>query len=172
MPAERLRILRGEMLDDVRLLDAAEGKWRLMKEKMARIEPDEFDYVALGYTLANLYGVMEGYFLRVAKAFENRIDPSKWHRDLLDRMMIDVSGLRPAVLLPDEKTAIDELRAFRHVFRHIYQGQLDVEKLGLVDRRAPAAIAAFRNAHRRFLPVIEDMIAAVASFEDSTRASE
>jgi hypothetical protein len=158
------------MLDDVRLLDAAEGKWRLMKEKMARIEPDEFDYVALGYTLSNLYGVMEGYFLRVAKAFENRIEPSRWHRDLLDRMAIDVSGIRPAVLRGEEKLAIDELCAFRHVFRHIYQGQLDVEKLSLVDRRAPAALAAFRDAHQRFLLVIEDMMAAVTSIEDSPPA--
>ncbi len=172
MPAERLRILRGELLDDVRLLDAAEDKWRLMKEKLARIEPDEFDYIALGHTLANVYGVMEGYFLRVAKAFENRIDPAKWHRDLLDRMAIDVSGIRPAVLLPTEKIAIDELRAFRHVFRHIYQGQLDIEKLSLVDRRTPAALAAFRDAHQRFLPVLDALIAAVATIEDSPPASE
>jgi hypothetical protein len=171
MPAERLRILRGELLDDVRLLEAAEDKWRLMKEKLARIEPDEFDYVALGYTLSNLYGVMEGYFLRVAKAFENRIDPSRWHRDLLDRMAIEVSGVRPAILLPAEKIAIDELRAFRHVFRHIYQGQLDVEKLSLVDRRAPAAIAAFRDAHERFLLVLDDLVRAVSGAGDSTQRS-
>jgi len=75
--------------------------------------------VALAYTLASLYSVMENYFLRIAKAFENRVDPSQWHRDLLDRMAIEITGERPVLLTGHERSAIDELGAFRHVFRHI-----------------------------------------------------
>jgi hypothetical protein len=165
MAAERLRILRGELIADAQLLDGMEQKWRLIQEKLARIEPDEFDYVALAYTLANLYSVMENYFLRVAKSFENRLDPSQWHRDLLDRMAIDIVDVRPALLTSDERSASDELRAFRHVFRPIYQGQLDVEKLELVDRRAPEALAAFRGAHRRFLPILDRLIRNVSQEE-------
>lgn len=163
MPADRLRILRGELLADARLLDAMEQKWALVKKKLERVEPDEFDHIALAYTLANLYSVMENYFLRVAKAFENRLDPSRWHRDLLDRMAIEIIGIRPALLDPDERARIDELRAFRDVFRHMYQGQLDVEKLQLVDRRTPQALAAFQRAHERFLPLLDSLIQAVAS---------
>ncbi len=161
MPAERFRILQGELVSDARLLDEMEGKWRLVQRKLGRVEPDEFDYVALAYTLSNLYSVMENYFLRIAKVFENRLDPARWHRDLLERMAIEIQGTRPALLTPGEKRAIDELRAFRHVFRHVYQGQLDIEKLALVDRRAPGALAAFRDVHRRFLAALEAMIGAV-----------
>lgn len=171
MPGERLRTLRGEILADLRLLDAAEEKWRLVKAKLARLEPDEFDYLALAYTLASLYAVMEGYFLRVAKAFENRLDPAQWHRHLLDRMAVEIAGVRPALLAPEERAAIDELRAFRHVFRHIYQGQLDVEKLQLVDRRAPAALAAFRDAHERFSSALDDLIRTMEDTEPSTPRS-
>ena len=35
----------------------------------------------------------------------------------------------------DADMLIDDLRAFRHVFRNIYQGDLDTGKLKLVDSR-------------------------------------
>jgi hypothetical protein len=54
--------------------------------------------------------------------------------------------------------AIDELRGFRHVFRNIYQGALDIEKLKLVDSRLPDALDAFKSAHRRFAATLRRLI--------------
>lgn len=132
------------------VLAGLEGKYELLKAKLSRIEPDEFDYAALAYTIVNLYNVMENYFGRVAKCFENNLEPSRWHRDLVARMSLEIDGIRPAVLRAEDVPLIDELRAFRHVFRHIYQSQLDEEKVRLVERRAPTALQAFRAAHERF----------------------
>ncbi|GAB6063114.1 ribonuclease toxin HepT-like protein [Deferrisoma palaeochoriense] len=155
MSDEKAKVLRAELEADARDVETVVEKYGLVKAKLARIEPDEFDYVALAYTISSLYSAMENYFFRVAKAFENRIDPSRWHRHLLERMAIEVPGVRPAVLTAEERDRIDELRAFRHVFRHLYHRALDVEKLQLLDRRVPAALDAFRNAHRRFLERLE-----------------
>jgi hypothetical protein len=53
---------------------------------------------------------------------------------------------------------IDELRAFRHVFRNIYQGELDIGKLNLVDSRMQEALGAFKSAHRRFSIALDRLI--------------
>ena len=159
MNADALRTLIGELALDLDRLIVLEDKYRLVKAKIVRIDPDEFDYVALGYTIVNLYGIMENYFTRIAKYFENQIDPVSWHRDLLRRMTMRIPEIRPAVLTPDQAVAIDQLRAFRHVFRHMYQQDLDPEQLSLVDARTPAAATAFRAAHEAFLCTLREMIA-------------
>lgn len=151
MKHERLMTLKAELLADRDLLDELVGKYRLIHVKIAAIDPDEFDYVALAYTIVNLYNLMENYFGRIAKCFENDVDRLSWHKDLIRRMALEIDGIRPALLSKKDVTLIDELRAFRHVFRHIYQSELDVEKLLLVDSRTPGAIAAFSSAHDKFL---------------------
>ncbi|MBM4275656.1 MAG: hypothetical protein FJ128_07130 [Deltaproteobacteria bacterium] len=84
----------------------------------------------LGYLLHNLYSAMEDLFKAVARAFENRVeDPGRYHRELLKRMTLDIPGIRPALLSPRSHTLIDELRGFRHVFRHAYDYELDADKL-------------------------------------------
>lgn len=47
MKHERLRTLKAELLADRDLLEELVGKYDLIHAKLAAIEPDEFDYVAL-----------------------------------------------------------------------------------------------------------------------------
>jgi hypothetical protein len=158
MKSERLRVLRAELRADITTLGSLVEKYGLIKAKLSRIQPDEFDYAALAYTIVNLYNLMENYFSRVAKCFENNIEASRWHRDLVERMSLEIEGIRPAVLRAADVPLIDELRAFRHVFRHIYQTQLDAEKLRFVDSRTPTALQAFRAAHERFDGALGELI--------------
>lgn len=85
-------------------------------------------------------------------------DRLSWHKDLIRRMALEIDGVRPAFLSKKDVTLIDELRAFRHVFWHIYQSELDVEKLILVDSRAPRAVTAFGSAHDDFLENLNGLI--------------
>ena len=158
MKSEKMRTLKAELLADMQMLEELEGKYRLVHAKLAAIDPDEFDYVGLAYTIVNLYNLMENYFLRVAKCFENNIDKLNWHKDLIKRMSLEIEGIRPALLHTKDVPLIDELRAFRHVFRHIYQSELDLEKLKLVDGRTPKAVEVFRAAHARFFGNLQQLI--------------
>jgi hypothetical protein len=158
MNSERMRILKAELLADMLVLEELEGKYRLIHAKLERIEPDEFDYVGLAYTIVNLYGIIENYCLRIAKYFENDVDKLNWHRDLIKRLALEIDGIRPALLRSKDVPLIDELRAFRHVFRHIYQSELDVEKIKLVDSRVPRALNVFKTAHDRFSDNLQALI--------------
>lgn len=59
---------------------------------------DELDWAALGYTIHNIYNALESYFLRVSRFFENDLPPSAWRRELVERMTVEIEGLRPRLL--------------------------------------------------------------------------
>jgi hypothetical protein len=112
---------------------------------------DSLDYAALGYTLHNIYCLMENYFLRIAKFFENSLDSETRHRDLVRRMSIEIPEVRPALLDDDSAELIDELRGSRHIFRNIYQTKLKPAKVIEANKMLPEIIKRFKKAHREFL---------------------
>lgn len=86
--------------------------------------------ISLGFYLHNLYCAFEDLFIEVARTFENRIeDPSRYHRELLKRMSIDVPMIRPSLLSKNSYQVLDELRKFRHLFRHAYTYDLDTQRI-------------------------------------------
>ena len=119
---------------------------------------DELDLMVLGACLHGLYNAFEAYFLRVAKFFENNVNETVWHRDLLDRMSLEISGIRPALIV-DRGIAdrIDELRRFRHLFRNLYKTRLHPGKLRIVDTGAGNLVVDFTAAHVNFLSWLHDL---------------
>lgn len=88
---------------------------------------------SVGYQLHNLYCAFEDLFKIVAETFENHIqDKSKYHQELLRRMAISIEGVRPRLLSQECFLLLDNLRSFRHLFRHAYSYELDERKLKIV----------------------------------------
>jgi hypothetical protein len=129
--------------------------------KLEKLEPDEFDWAGLGYTIHNIYNCMENYLLRIAKFFENSLDPIEWHRDLIHRMTLEIEGVRPAFLARELEPRIQDLRAFRHIFRNIYQSSLDVEKLKLLNGRVPDAVSSFKTCHESSIAKLHDIVSEI-----------
>lgn len=46
-----------------------------------------------------------------------------------ERLNVFIKGIRPFILSQDSFKILDELRGFRHVFRHAYSYALDNERL-------------------------------------------
>lgn len=85
---------------------------------------------SLAYKLHNLYSAYEDMFKLIARFFENQVeDFSRYHTDLLKRMSIEIEGIRPNILSEESFRVLDELRGFRHVFRHAYGYELDAERV-------------------------------------------
>ena len=160
-----LRTLKAELKADMPRLERLFQKYELIHDKLSEIEPDEFDYVALAYTIVNLYNLIENYFLRISKTFENNLDPVTWHRHLLQRMYLEVEGVRPAFMTEQDYILFNELRAFRHVFRHIYQQELDISKLLQLDSSIPATIERFEALHQSYLEKLDTLIEYVEALD-------
>jgi len=99
------------------------------------------DLITVGYLLHGVYTAWEGSFKRIATTFENQLDPSQWHTQVIQRMALNLPGIRPAVIDPDTTTYLHKLRSFRHFFRHNYVKPLSYMELELVllayDEAAP-----------------------------------
>ena len=146
-----LQTLRDEMLDDGRVIREAFDKALLRFDRH-----EEIAYEGCAHQLCRLYNAFEQMSLRVAKAFENNIDDEQgWHTSLLNRLAIRIEGIRPALIPPDLKLSLQELKAFRHVFVHAYELELDPGKLELILKYA-------RSVADRLPLLVEDFIAKVA----------
>ena len=83
-----------------------------------------------GYWLHNLFCAYEDLFKIVSAFWENNIgNDGTFHKTLIKRMMLTIEGVRPALLSDESFCHLDELRGFRHVFRHAYSYGLDDERV-------------------------------------------
>ena len=84
---------------------------------------------SLGYSIHNIYNALENCFTQISLSFENHVrDQTRWHRELLDKMFLDIKSLRPAVLPAEVRSLLGDLLGFRHLFRHAYEFKLDKAK--------------------------------------------
>ncbi|MGH9854233.1 MAG: hypothetical protein ACREBD_30690 [Blastocatellia bacterium] len=151
MDSLALQTLYDELLDDCRVaLDA-------FRKASARFErQEEVAYEGCAHHLCRFYNAFEQMGLRVAKAFENNIDDEQgWHSALLNRLAIRIESVRPALVPLELKLPLRELKAFRHVFVHAYELELDPEKLALLLKYAG-------KVAERLPGLVEDFIRAVA----------
>ncbi|MFZ5452009.1 MAG: hypothetical protein ACOZF2_09105 [Thermodesulfobacteriota bacterium] len=124
MKKEPLAILLGFLNNQTELIQ------RILQD-IQLTEPDSREKVShLGYLLHNLYCALEDIFREVAQTFENqREDPARYHRELLKRMHCEIPQIRPPLLTSRSYPLLNELRGFRHVFRHAYDYKLSADRL-------------------------------------------
>jgi hypothetical protein len=88
---------------------------------------------------------------RVAQRFENMIVIDKsWDSALIERLSLDIAGVRPALWPGSIQQALHELRAFRHVFTHAYDLTLDPDKLRLVLKYGEQAVQTLQPSPDNF----------------------
>ena len=122
-------------------------------------DTDDDTLIVIAYHLHNLYNVFENIFQSIAAVFENSVDDvGRWHAQLLERMRLDVMPLRPAIIDDVAYDALDELRRFRHLFRHAYSVQLDPLRLQLVMRKALALKAAYAAQLEQFVDFLQSLV--------------
>ncbi len=114
--------------------------------------------IVASYHLNNLYNAAENIFRNIATTFENSIDDKAgWHSQLLQRMRLDLSPLRPALIDRAVYDQLDELRRFRHLFRSAYTIELDADRLRLVLDKALALKEPFCAQIERFLKALTSL---------------
>lgn len=114
--------------------------------------------ILASYRLHGLYTAFENIFRNIAATFENQLNErAGWHRELLQRMRLDLTPIRPAVIDAEAYEKLDELLRFRHVFRSLYGVDLDPLRLQIVLRRALELKPLYRAQIERFLEFLRGM---------------
>ena len=104
----------------------------------------------------NIYNALENCFTQISLGFENHVrDKTRWHRELLDKMFLNIKSLRPAVLPEDLRSVLGDLLGFRHLFRHAYDFKLDKSKTVALWKRWSQENASVKEALTLFANELE-----------------
>ena len=140
--------LKGDATEIERLLQRNHTAW----ERIENGADDPVDWGAVGFTIHTLYGVLENYFLRISKYFENDLPSDRWHQSLVERMKLEIPGVRPALFADDRHVKhVKEILRFRHRIRNLYGEDLDPKKTTDVQKVVEEFFSEFPGIHERFI---------------------
>ena len=108
--------------------------------------------VMIAGLIENYYTCAETVFVRISQFFGNHLPPDRWHRELLERMCLDIPAARPRVLSDATLNDLLELMRFRHFKRYYFGTAYDWERIDALLRRVerlavhlPSELQAFRS---------------------------
>jgi HepT-like protein len=135
-PQERILVFLAEFDYQV---EQIRGIYMTLQRKVPLLEKQpvaQESVESAGYWLHNLYSAYEDLFKLVAGFWENSLSSDgEFHVQLLKRMLLNIKDVRPALLSEAGYRILNELRGFRHVFRHAYSYGLDDERVGALLRK-------------------------------------
>lgn len=109
-----------------------------------------------GYWLHNLYCAFEDLFKIVSAYWENHVPTDgEFHIQLLRRMHLEIEGIRPALISDKSYQELNDLRGFRHAFRHAYSYGLDDERVRHLLQRTVKAKEIIFNDFEHFKNLIK-----------------
>lgn len=107
---------------------------------------DSYAIRARGSMLHDFYNCVERVFLRIARELNGGVPRGEQcHRQLIGDMALEIVGVRPAVVDRRLADVLGEYLRFRHVFRNVYGGVLDAQRMASLEERLPTTITAFRS---------------------------
>ncbi len=151
-----------ELKGDFSEIERLAGHNRRAWERVEGGSVDVLDYGALAYTIHTLYGVLENYFLRISKFFENNLPSQGWHKALVERMALDIPGVRPPLMTSREwKQDVLTVLRFRHKFRHLYGEDLDPAQTAAVQGALFRLLEGFPEIHETYCEKLRALAEAV-----------
>jgi hypothetical protein len=98
--------------------------------RQSKLTSDDLYFDSMALNVQGFYSGLERLFHLIASTIDGKVPRGEeWHKELLQQMRSQVSGLRPAVLSESTVKMLDEYRRIRHVVRVIYTHQLEHERL-------------------------------------------
>jgi len=152
MDALGLTVLLTELEVDCGVVaDASQKSTARLREK----HPGHLE--ACAYEVARLYNVLEKMLEQICVEFENHFEKrGDYHEKLLQRLSLNLEGIRPAFIPRNQIQNIRELKGFRHLTRHAYDLVLKEARLteivGLAEqvaREVPTWCREFGESVRR-----------------------
>lgn len=153
---EKVAVLISEIQRDLQRINKIFKKF-VITYKQYKESLEYSKIIETAFYINQLYTGFEKVFKNIAKTFENTIDEDYWHKSLLERMALEIKGIRPALISQDSFELLDELRAFRHFFRHAYDVDIDREKFKIVAEKTLKLKKIYKRDINKFLNFLENL---------------
>ncbi|MCF6334905.1 MAG: hypothetical protein L3J12_04120 [Spirochaetales bacterium] len=128
MKGNSVDILIGEISKSIELLNKINGKYLSFTEKRNSF-PDNFDLIVLAEIITDYYTCLETVFVRISKTFENNLEKIRWHANLLERMIVEIPGIRKALLSDRSYNLLKEIMRFRHFKTYYFELEYDKDRI-------------------------------------------
>lgn len=125
MDAAGLTVLLKELEADCAVVRDAAAK---AAERVKQEHPGYLE--AAAYEVGRLYSAFERALERISEEFENHFERrGDYQEKLLQRLSLELRGIRPAFIPADRVAALREVKGFRHLTRHAYDVVLREDRL-------------------------------------------
>jgi hypothetical protein len=158
-----LRLLLAEIATARTLLCQLADEIASVRERHPGDAPREA-LALIAIDLHSYYTKLESLLERILVSFEGQIPRGEAaHTGLLRVAAIAVPGIRPAIFGDEMRDGLDELRKFRHFFRHAYALDLRADKLRSLLTGFPATALAVDRALEVFSKFVEATVSQLDS---------
>ena len=133
--ADDLRTLIGEIDSHLAVLKKISDFYDEHSAKAGGQEQSVENAIILSDIFVNFYTCIETVFFRISQYFENSLDGTKWHKDVLKKMTLSIPGIRERVISDDTYRDLEEILRFRHFKRYYFDFNYDWDRLELVRKK-------------------------------------
>ena len=113
---------------------------RALTDEITRLGKTPVSALIIAGLLENYYTCLETIFLRISQHFENRLGSDRWHTDLLQKMTLEIKGVRVAAVSEAAFPPLLQLLQFRHFKRNYFELEYDWDRLDFL-------VGKLRQAH-------------------------
>ena len=125
-----IQVLRSEIAKGREVMDRLARYLHVYQaEKITGKTPSIAEAMVVSQSLSNYYTCIETIFVRISRFFENHLPPDRWHQALLEKMCLEIEGIRPRVISDFVFSSLLELLKFRHFSRYYFDLDYDWDKL-------------------------------------------
>jgi hypothetical protein len=113
--------------------------------------------IVISDLICSYYTCLETILLRISQFFENTLSKEKWHQDLLQKMTLQIDGIRNAVILDETYNILVELLKFRNFKRYYFELEYDWDKLDFIQKKFKQADEKVKKDLAEFLIFLENL---------------
>ncbi len=150
------------------LIAQAENTLHILRENWGFYKQfKENEFVALGKTtvsamvlyqvIVGFYTCLETFLFRVSQEFENKLSKDQWHKELLQKMALNIPGIRDRVISETTKNQLSEILLFRHFKRYYFNFDYDWEKLDLIESKYRQVYSPLRSEIQSFIEFLRTL---------------
>ena len=155
---ESIRVLTAEITKHLEVLDELEAELNdAIAKDLALLGKTKRSAAMIASIIESYYTCAETFFLRVSQYFENNLSDNRWHKDLLDKMALEIKDIRPKLLSDEVYKDMEELLRFRHFKRYYFNLAYDWERLEEVIKRARRVHPALKADVVEFLNFLKSL---------------
>jgi hypothetical protein len=103
------------------------------------------------------YTCLETLFLRISKFFENSLERDSWHKDLLEKMTLQIPNMRASVISQKTHRVLTEFLKFRHFRRYYFEYEYDWDRILYLRKKFDESLPKVKTELKVFLQFLNKL---------------